>query len=98
MEPLDYRKMVIKAINTLTTAQISVFTSIVNVGSAGDYKELDFEEGEEVEFELAHFDTSDDANVQTLMKLFKQMEDTKQRLINLNAVDDDELETVLPEG
>jgi hypothetical protein len=69
----------------------------VNIGMSGDLKGLDFEDGEDVEFELAHFDSSDDINVQTLVQLYKQIEAAKQKLINLNGVKEEELEVVLPE-
>lgn len=97
MTPIDYRTSLINAINGLTTSAIQTFTGIVNIGMSGDLKDLEFEEGEDVDFELAHFDASDDINIQTLVLLYKQIEAAKQKLINLNAVKDDELDLILPD-
>jgi hypothetical protein len=97
MPPLDYKTTIINAINTLTTTQVATFTSIVNIGMAGDLKELEFEEGEEIDFELAHFDGSSDTNIITLVALFRQMEEAKQTLINLNAINEDDLDLILPD-
>ena len=96
MQPIEYKPKVIKAINSLTTSQIELFTSIVNIGMAGELKDLEFEEGDDVDFELAHFDDSNDVNVQTLVDLYKQMEQAKQSLINLNAISEDDLDIILP--
>jgi hypothetical protein len=97
LEPLDYKTTIINAINSLTTTQVATFSSIVNIGMASDLKDLEFEEGEEIDFELAHFDGSNDINIQTLVALFRQMEEAKQSLINLNAINEDDLDLILPD-
>ncbi len=72
---MDYQHKVIKAFETLEEVKIELFTSLINVAMAGDYKEVDelLDNEETFSFRESDFDRADDPNVQILLYLVKQM-------------------------
>lgn len=97
MTTQNYRDTIVEAINHLNRAQSTMFTAMVNVGMAGQFKELKFEVGDEVIFELESFEDSGDKNLDVLIALIREMEKTKMSLMNLNAINDDELDEISPD-
>ena len=90
----DYKTTIIEALNRLNIAQTRMFTAMINVGMSNTFKELEFEAGDTINFEIESFEDSGDANLETIIDLIKKMEETKLKLMNLNAVNEDELDEV----
>ena len=90
----DYRDTIIESLNRLSIAQTSMFTAMINLGMSNTFKDLNFEMGDVIPFELESFENSGDANLDILIDLIKQMEVAKMSLMNLNSVNEDELEEV----
>jgi hypothetical protein len=99
MQPQEYRDTILEALNKIEVAQTRMFTAMVNVGMSGSLVDLTdaFDLGEVVNFEIEMFEDSGDVNLEIIIKLIKQMEVAKQSLMNLNAIDQDELDEVPPE-
>lgn len=94
----NYRETIIEALNRLNIAQTSMFTAMVNIGMAGTFKQLDFEAGDVVPFEIESFENSGDANLDVIIDLIKKMELAKMSIMNLNGVNEDELDEVPAEA
>ena len=99
MQQQEYRDTIVETLNTLEVAQTRLFTAMVNVGMTGTHIDIDtaFDLGEIYNFEIEMFEDSGDANLDLIIKLLKQMEVAKQSLMNLNAIDQDELDEVPPD-
>jgi hypothetical protein len=89
MQNTDYRESLGDAVRALHQAEIELFTAMVNVGFKGAYADISrlHETGEVLELELAMFERTDDANLEAMVELVKQVARTKQSLISLNALD-----------
>lgn len=86
----SYRTKLIEAIIYLDKVATETFTEIVNLEMIGEFSEIEFEEGEEIKFQLAHFRNCKDQNVQVLIN---HLDETKAKiswLINVNDVTEDE--------
>lgn len=90
----QYRDKLIYAIDKLSRASEVILDRIINLGMAGEYKELQdtFEEGETFSFHLEFFEDLDDINVQNFLKLHKQMEELIETTININGITRAELD------
>jgi hypothetical protein len=96
MQQQEYRETIIETLNKLEVAQTRLFTAMVNVGMKGTHIDIDtvFDLGEVYDFEIEMFEDSGDANLDIIVKLLKQMEAAKQSLMNLNAIDEDDIDEV----
>jgi hypothetical protein len=89
-----YKENLIETINTLVQCESMIFSSAVNLLMNGELKEIDkvFEVGEIYEFNINHFETSTDINIQYLTKVLKSVKNTIESLQNINAINDDEVD------
>jgi hypothetical protein len=88
MQHPDYRESLEDAVRALHLAEIDLFTAMVNVGFKGVYADIArlHEPDEVLNLELAMFEGTEDANLDALVAIVKQVARTKQSLISLNAL------------
>ena len=86
----SYRTKLIEAIIYLDKVATETFTEIVNLAMIGEFSEIEFEEGEEIKFQLAHFRNYKDQNVQVLINHLDETNVKINWLINVNDVKEDE--------
>jgi len=88
-----YRKRLIETINMLLKSEEKLFSSSVYLLLSGELKEIDevFEVGDEYEFNLNHFKTSDDINVKKMSGLIEQLRGTVEFLMNVNNIKENDL-------
>ena len=79
----------------LVNIRHEIFEEALNYSMNNELKEFNdkCDAGDEFEFNLAHLDNSNDANLQLLVDLIKKTEQTCNSLANLNKIDLDELNT-----
>lgn len=89
----DHRNQLLETIESLIEARDIIFNQIVNLSMSGEMKHIEntFEIGDEYSFELAHFEGSEDVNVQTLVSLCKKTEKTVFTLMDLNGINENEV-------
>jgi len=89
MKTNDYKQTLYDAVTVLHKAETEIFTSMVNVAFAGKYKDISevHDEGEILNMELAFFENTEDANLDILVESVKNIFNSKNRLMNLNALD-----------
>lgn len=88
---MNYRFTIIEAIDFLNQTKKELFTKLVNTAMAGEYNDSDFDEGDEITFDISHFQNCKDNNVQTLIKQLKAIQNSVDSLKNDNNIQDDEL-------
>lgn len=90
-----YREQIIESINELWIARNKVFACIVTMAMSNDFKELDeaFEIGEVFEFQYAHFEDLEDANIQKMIELCKNMDETIASMMGMNGINEKDLES-----
>lgn len=89
----EYRKLLINTVDYLIQTRQSAFNFALNLAMKNDLKEINdvFEEGETFSFCLNHLDGGSDVNVQKVVDLIRQIESIVDTLMNINAIDEDEL-------
>ena len=72
----------------------TIFSKIINIEMTGDLKDINevFSIGEVFQFEIAHIETSQDSNVQKLTSLYKQLDQTIDTIMNLNAISQEDID------
>lgn len=87
----EYKQWLEDAVRTLQNAENEVFTAMVNVAFSGVYKDISrvHEPGDVINMELAMFEDTDDQNLDLLVDAVKKIAETKESLINLNALEID---------
>ena len=92
MQNKHYRKHLKEAVRWLYCIEDGVFDAIVNIAFAGIYREIAkvHEDNELVEMNPAYFEDTGDQSVEALMKLFKGIQFTKQKIMHLNVIDEKE--------
>ena len=88
-----YRKRLIETINTLLESEEKLFSSSVYLLLSGELNEIEkvFEVGDEYEFNLNHFKTSDDINVKQMSGLIEKLRVTVDYLMNVNNINENDL-------
>lgn len=94
MVKVAYRNYLLETINSLEKTEQEIFTGILNLADNGELSQIlsAFEVGEKYAFNIKHFEKSEDENVQRLVYIYKEVATIKNDLINLNAVEEDELD------
>jgi hypothetical protein len=94
----NYKKHIYKTIDALEEIEIMLFTSMLNLASEGELKEISdtFEINDVVKFKLEDFQNLEDANINLLMNIFNDVLATRDKLENLypqckSNKEDDEL-------
>ncbi len=84
---MDYQQKVKEAFEVLQEAKIQVFTALINVAMASEFKDVDelFENEEFFSFRISDFDHADDPNVNILQHVVKSMEIAEEELIGWNG-------------
>ncbi len=84
---MDYQQKVKEAFASLQEARIQVFTALINVAMASEYKEVDdlFAEDEFFSFRTSDFDHAEDPNVGILLNAVKRMEIAEEEMISWNG-------------
>lgn len=91
----NYRDHLVRSLCRVEGFLPEIFLAIVNLGMSGELKEMDdrFEVGESFAFKQSDFESLSDQNVQRLLALKTEIEDTLDFLQNINAVSDAEMES-----
>lgn len=89
-----YREKIILAYRAMLETHEELIDRIINVGMCGEFAEINqvFKEGDTYKFNLEQFRGTDDANLNLLLKLFDELEETMNSLVNLNGITEEELE------
>lgn len=91
---MENRKLeIIEVIESLVEARDIIFTQIVNLAMSGEMSHIEsaFDIGETYNFTLSHFEDVEDINVQKLVSLCKNAEETVFSLMNLNGINENEI-------
>lgn len=93
-----YREKIIMSYLCIRSAQEDLMDRIVNVGMAGEYKEIGetFSIEDSYEFDIVQFRDTDDITLNTLIHLFDEMEIAKDLIVNVHVITDDEIAEVVP--
>jgi hypothetical protein len=88
----DYRESLIGAYDMLFLFQQELMEKIINIAMMGAHSDINdtFEIGDEYIFTVDQFEDSPDVNVQKLVKLYKEVENTMDSLNNLNSLENSE--------
>lgn len=95
MQADNYRENLKEALKNLITVNKSIFDSLIPISMQGELK--DFNDsvpiGEIHQFDFELFKNSDDTNVQLLVKLIENVEETFETIKNINSIslDDEEI-------
>ena len=89
----NHREKILEVIQNLIEAREIIFTQIVNLAMSGELKHLEnaFDVGDEYDFKLKHFETVEDINVQKLVRLCKNTEETIFTIMDLNGISENEV-------
>ena len=89
----NHREKILEVIQNLIEAREIIFTQIVNLAMSGELKHLEngFDIGDEYDFKLKHFEAIEDVNVQKVVKLCKNIEETIFTIMDLNVISENEV-------
>ncbi len=89
----NHKLDVIEVIKSLVEVRDIIFTQIVNLAMSGEMSHIEsaFDIGETYNFTLSHFEDVEDINVQKLVSLCKNTEETVFSLMNLNGINENEI-------
>lgn len=92
MEP--YREKLIMTYNHLLDMHEELLTRIINVGMTGPLVEINtaFEEDDQFQFDKEMFRQTNDGNLNLLLELHDQLEDTMNSFANINNITEEELD------
>jgi hypothetical protein len=84
---MDYQQKVKEAYEILQEAKIQVFTALINVAMASEFKDIDdlFPNEEFFSFRISDFDHADDPNVNILQHAVKSLEIAEEELLGWNG-------------
>ena len=85
---MNYQEKVKEAFEALESAKIQVFTALINVAMASEFKDIDelFDRGELFSFRSSDFDHASDPNIQSLQYVVKAMEIAEEEMIAWNGL------------
>ena len=94
-----YRQKVILSYLCIRTSQEDLMDRIINVGMSGEYQDIGktFSPEDSYEFDIVQFRDTGDITLNTLIRLFDEMEDAKELIKNIHVITDEEIGQVLPE-
>lgn len=90
---VTYREQTIETINNLIKAREIIFEQIINLAMSNEYDHLKetFDEGDIYTFSLKHFENMEDVNVQKLVRLCRNTENTVFTIMDLNGINKNEV-------
>jgi len=88
MQSKNYKENLKEALKNLVRVNESIFDSLVDISMQNDLKEWSetVPIGEAHSFDFDIFKNSSDANIQLLVKLFEQIEETSESIKNINNI------------
>jgi len=88
-----YREKLIMTYNKLINFHEELLTRIVNVGMTGELEDINktFEKDETFQFDKEMFRGTEDQNLNLLLDLHDNLEDTMNSFANINNITQDEL-------
>lgn len=91
MQNPAYRKALVVAVNTISDTRQDLFGKTLNLAMNGPLKEIGnaFEEGDRFQFDIEHFKNTNDANLDELVSLMEKLEESFERLVNLNGLEEE---------
>ena len=94
MQTEDYKIVLLDTLKILAKAEIEMFEAMVNLGFSGEYTDISrqHEPGEMLNLEIEMFADTGDENLNQVTALVKEMMRTRISLMNLNAIDEEDLE------
>lgn len=89
-----YREKLLMTYNRLVEMHEELLTRIINVGMTGELEEINqvFEKDDTFEFNKEMFRESNDQNLNLLLGLHDNLEDTMNSFANLNNITQEELD------
>lgn len=92
-----YREKIILAYRALIKMHSKLTDRIINVGMLGEFAEVNavFQVGETYNFDLEQFRGTNDVNLNLLLKLFDDLEDTMNSLANINGITEDDVDDIM---
>lgn len=95
----EYRQKLIMSYLLLETAQEDLIDRIINVGMAGEYKEIGdtFSVNDHYAFDVVQFRGTDDFNLNLLLDLYDEMENSMDLIMSVNSITEEEIEEVWPD-
>lgn len=93
MQNKKYRQRLRETVSFLYYAEDTVFDWVVNLAFSGIYSNIAevYEENELVAMDPAYFEDTDDANVEILMNLWKRIGLTREKIMDLSGMEEDEV-------
>jgi len=89
----QYRRYLKKTIHVLLDSEEQLFSAAVNLLMSGEMKEIDevFEIGDDYEFNMNHFKTSEDINIEQIVEAIEKIRSTVELLMNVNNITDNDV-------
>lgn len=83
-----YREYIIKTLEVLEDSHGQICAELLNLASTGEMEHVmsAFETGDSYEFELAHFESCEDPNIQKLIALLKVIDNSFQAIMKSNNI------------
>lgn len=92
MQPDNYKENLKDALQNLIKVNQSIFDSLISISMQGELKEWNNSVpiGETHQFDFTLFKNSDDTNIQLLVKLIENVDETFESIKNINSITFDE--------
>lgn len=92
MQSDHYKESITDALKNLVEVNQGIFDSLIQISMKGELKEWSATVpiGEWNQFDFALFKNSDDTNIQLLVKLIEQVDQTYESLKNINGIEPEE--------
>jgi len=92
MQPDNYKENLKEALKNLIKVNESIFNSLIDISMQGDLKEWNnaVPIGETHQFDFELFKNSGDTNIQLLVKLIENVDETFETIKNINSIQLDE--------
>jgi len=90
----NYTTQLVGSLSTLESMRNQLFDKVINLGMYGTYSDINdvLEPGDSYQFELDHFDNSDDSSLQALVDLMKMIDLTSKKVLRINDLAPDSVE------
>jgi len=89
-----YKEHLIDTIGNLYEMLMELDSSIINLAMSGEFSEVDeqFGFGDTLFLKVSDFENISDQNVQSLMRVFHELQDVHNSLININGLSSENTE------
>ena len=92
MQTDNYRENLKEALKNLIKVNESIYSSLIDISMQGELKEFNdaVPIGEVHQFDFELFKNSDDTNIQLLVKIMENVDETFESIKNINSIQLDE--------